>query len=335
MYTMSDSSPVADQGTSRRRRASTTSTIVYLPEKMTEFVDEVSLRGAAEATKLLLWHDLPSWLQEGNHYIETGYRPRASSILDCIHSLKYLHNETVNIFSHAIGAVLFFAMPFYVFNTKIPPRYAVSTLEDKVACFVYFIGVAICFLFSTGFHVFLHHSPRTFSMGLKLDFQGVIMLMWGANIPLIYYGFVCNPTLQFFYWSLTTFLGALCSAVTFHPRFSDPHLRAVRAATFGALALSTFIPVFHGMAVYGYEIQSQRIGLQWVLATLAFNTLGASAYAFKFPERWFPRRFDIFGASHQIMHVLILIAGFMYAFAVLAEFDYRHAHPAQCGAAST
>ncbi|KAK3348975.1 hemolysin-III channel protein-like protein Izh2 [Lasiosphaeria hispida] len=285
---------------------------------------------ASEAIQLLLWHDLPAWQQEGNHYIETGYRPVAASIRHCLHSLTYLHNETVNIFSHIIGAILFLALPAYVFNVEIPPRYAIATPVDIVVCSVYFIGVGICFVFSATFHTFVCHSPDVFSLGLKLDFQGVILLMWGANIPLIYYGFICNPELQLIYWSLTSFLALCCSIFTFQPHFSDPHLRPLRAATFGSLALSTFIPVIHGLVKYGYSLQYQRISLHWILLTLLFNVLGASAYAFKFPEKWYPRRFDIFGASHQIMHVMILIAGFMYGFGVLAEFDYRHSNTSHC-----
>ena len=50
----------------------------------------------------------------------------------------------------------------------------------------------------------------------------------------------------------------------------------------------------------------------------------------KFPEKWFPQRFDIFGASHQIMHIMVLVAGIMYTFGVLAEFDFLHNNPSTC-----
>jgi adiponectin receptor len=35
---------------------------------------------------------------------------------------------------------------------------------------------------------------------------------------------------------------------------------------------------------------------------------GAIIYATKFPERYFPKTFDIYGASHQIFHMLVLFA---------------------------
>ena len=55
---------------------------------------------------------------------------------------------SVNIFSHAIGAALFITIPVHVFRTEIPPRYAVATLADKIVCSAYFLGVAVCFMFS-------------------------------------------------------------------------------------------------------------------------------------------------------------------------------------------
>lgn len=45
---------------------------------------------------------------------------------------------------------------------------------------------------------------------------------------------------------------------------------------------------------------------------------------------WFPRRFDIFGASHQVMHIMVVFAALAYSKAVLAAFDYRHGYGISC-----
>jgi predicted membrane channel-forming protein YqfA (hemolysin III family) len=55
---------------------------------------------------------------------------------------------------------------------------------------------------SYSFHTIMNHSPKMDKLGMQLDFQGVILLMWGATIPLIYYGFYCDKKLQWVYWSL-------------------------------------------------------------------------------------------------------------------------------------
>ncbi len=76
-------------------------------------------------------------------------------------------------------------------------------------------------------------------------------------------------------------LAVICSISTFQPRFQDPYMRPVRAATFGSLAIFTMVPVLHGIYKYGWNIQSQRMGVVWVVRTLVLNTMGATAYAFK------------------------------------------------------
>lgn len=127
----------------------------------------------------------------------------------------------------------------------------------------------------------MSHSSRMFHIGIQLDFEGVLLLMWGATVPLIYYGFYCDPKLQKVYWSLLSVFALACSIFTFQPRFRDPHLRPLRAATFGSFAFSSIIPVVHAAAKYGWAVQSQRMGLYWVIGTLCFNTAGATAYAVK------------------------------------------------------
>ena len=67
-----------------------------------------------------------------------------------------------------------------------------------------------------------------------------------------------------------------------------------------------------------------------MFVTLGFNTLGAAAYAIKFPERWFRGKFDIFGASHQWLHIMVIVAGLAHTFGVLQSFDFLHDHPDEC-----
>lgn len=42
------------------------------------------------------------------------------------------------------------------------------------------------------------------------------------------------------------------------------------------------------------------------------------------PERWRPGTFDIFGSSHQIFHVLVLLAAASHFVGLLNAFDHEH-----------
>lgn len=43
----------------------------------------------------------------------------------------------------------------------------------------------------------------------------------------------------------------------------------------------------------------------WLFGGLVYIG-GALIYAFRFPERYFPKRFDLLGSSHQIFHVAVI-----------------------------
>ncbi|PMD40096.1 hemolysin-III channel protein-like protein Izh2 [Hyaloscypha variabilis F] len=277
--------------------------------------------------RLRMWGELD---REDNHFIESGYRAASGSLEECLYSWTYIHNETVNIYTHLLGAAIFLALPLVLFKKEIPPRYALASKADIVVCLIYFLGVAICFCLSATYHTVMNHSQKMDTFGAQLDFQGVILLMWGATIPLLYYGFYCDFRLQKAYSILLSVLAVLCSMSTFQPRFRDPYLRPVRAATFGSLAIFTMVPVLHGISKYGWQVQSQRMGVVWVLVTLALNISGATAYAFKVPERWCKRRFDILGASHQIFHLMVVLAALTYTKGILQAFDFVHGNDHLC-----
>ncbi|CAH0399097.1 unnamed protein product [Chilo suppressalis] len=57
-----------------------------------------SAEDGAGGVQLLHWRDMPRHLQF-NPYVLTGYRP-LQGWLDCIRSLFYFHNETINILTH-------------------------------------------------------------------------------------------------------------------------------------------------------------------------------------------------------------------------------------------
>lgn len=58
------------------------------------------------------------------------------------------------------------------------------------------------------------------------------------------------------------------------------------------------------------------------------NFTGAMIYGVRIPERWYPKIFDVFGASHQIMHVLVMIGALSHSIGLIKAFDYWQAQRA-------
>lgn len=151
--------------------------------------------------------------------------------------------------------------------------------------------MAACFTLSVAFHTLMAHSQALYMRGMQLDFQGVLLLMWGATVPLVYYTFPCKGggggwwwwwSLRGFYVGLFTLLVAACSAVTFMPRFSGPQLGPYRAALFGLFGVGSFaLPIGHGVVMEGVGEMWERVGLGWILVTVVCNGVGVVLYAMK------------------------------------------------------
>lgn len=161
-------------------------------------------KGEKEIEKKLtvLWNDLPAW-QQDNHYIHSGYRPATNSYVKSAKSLGYLHNETVNIYTHLIGAIVALATGIGIY-TELYPRYQTATLEDVFVFSCYFFGAVACLGMSATFHTINNHSLEVSSFGNKLDYLGIVFLIWGSFIPILYYGFQRDPNLMYRYWTMVS-----------------------------------------------------------------------------------------------------------------------------------
>ena len=148
----------------------------------------------------VLWADLPAW-QQDNHYIHSGYRPASNSFQKSFASLGYLHNESVNIYSHLLGAIVFTVSGSLLY-TLVKPRYSSAETSDILAFGSFFLGAALCLGMSATYHAISNHSPQVAKFGNKLDYVGIVCLITGSFIPSIFYGFYCEPELQKTYWTM-------------------------------------------------------------------------------------------------------------------------------------
>ncbi|KAF7954808.1 uncharacterized protein EAE97_000067 [Botrytis byssoidea] len=94
---------------------------------------------------------------------------------------------------------------------------------------------------------------------------------------------------------------------------------------YSCLGLSSITFVIHGLMLYGYETQNWRMSLDWLGIMAGLNLFGAFAYAARFP-----RRHDILGSSHQILHFMVIFAGLAHMAGLLRAFDHIHSETFQC-----
>ncbi len=122
-----------------------------------------------------------------NHFpfITEGYRVN-HSFWEATSSILSLHNETMNIWSHAIGFLCVLLIGWeYLFNNVC------FNQDDKYGLFfiqVYIFCAVVCLFFSAIYHWYGCISESCYGTLLRLDLTGIAILVGGSYFPAVYYG---------------------------------------------------------------------------------------------------------------------------------------------------
>ena len=250
-----------------------------------------------------------------------GYRPLLFSYTACVRSLAVVHNETANIVTHGLGAVLW-AVLFVLVSARLEDYGVVETAERL--CFqAYMLAALACHCASTCFHTFNCHSHDVHVTCLNADLSGITALIALSYFPPIYAAFSCWPTWRLVYLSAVGLL-ALALVVlpnAWPPFVRDPRFRMLRVVLYSGLALFGVLPSVHVNMLRGFWAVwplTKRIVTMYLI-----YACGVVVYLTRFPESikhtvrsrgWRvtirETRFDVFG-SHAIWH-LIVTSGTLY-----------------------
>lgn len=274
---------------------------------------------------LKCYHEVPAFLQYNRHVL-TGYRVSYSWKL-CARSLFHQHNETLNIWTHLLGALIFIAL----FHPTI--RYLHEpTATDIVLFGIYFACAVTTMICSAVFHLFNCTSPGAYKRLATLDYSGISLLIVGSYLPLVYWGFHCVPWWRDVYMTTISAFGVIGLALSWIPYFSQPHTRFLRTSFYLFFGWFSLIPVGHLVYMDGSFWFVWRIG-RFVLLMGVIYSVAAAIYVSQIPERWAPGMFDYSCQSHVIWHVLVFLAALvqvgalMYCHGVIPE----HSCPAGYG----
>ncbi|ENH71182.1 hemolysin-III family protein [Fusarium oxysporum] len=281
-------------------------------------IDAVSNPGKAARPILLSFDQMPKWFRhESNKCILYGYRGISGSFRTSLCSLSYIHNESVNIYSHLIAAVFFLLCQWYI------QQYSEATGADFIALSIFMLAAVTCLSFSATYHTFMNHSKSVAHFCLRLDMLGVVIFILGDLVLGIYLVFWCESLLRNIYWSMSGVIGTLTIFLTMHPKFQGPNYRLLRALAFVATGLFGVSPLIHGFSMFGMS-QMMRKAFPYTLAKAGCLLLGTLFYLTRFPESRYPGEFDLWG-SHSIFHILVVCAAVVQLAGYLDAFNYAHA----------
>ena len=188
---------------------------------------------ATEIT-LLSIKDLPAW-SDPNPFILTGYRPESGSWRVSLTSWTYPHNETGNIFSHLLPAVLLaLVLGQGSLFEYLRLRHGEALVDvDVLILSVQLVSGVAGLLTSTMYHTCLNHSECIARRWLQMDYVGIIALMLGNFMSGLHFGFYCQPSLKYFYWGVVrrlfpqlTYTHVLSVANTGVDSHAGPHNRS-------------------------------------------------------------------------------------------------------------
>lgn len=285
-----------------------------------------------------------------NAWIVSAYRVRHHSFSDAAWSFFTLHNDSLNVWSHALGSAIFLAalgvlwmegpsaLPFFPFaGEELPSPAAAQTLSPSsptpawpLALFI--ASAVLCMGVSSAYHLLHVINERTYSLLARLDYACIAVLTWGSFIALITYAFACAPP---WVWAahaaLATISNGACVAVSLIQRFRTADWRLFRMSLFIATGAVGVLPFAHILAT---PHARQPTGEASLLLMGALYVGGALLYGFRVPERFAPGRFDLFLASHTIFHVAVVLACCATLNSLLAYYHLRNSAAGQCTAGS-
>jgi adiponectin receptor len=235
---------------------------------------EVAPPSTFSVVPLLNFEDLPVWYQDNPH-VHTHYRPVSNSSFSCLYSWTYIHNESLNIYTHLVPAILSIFAQLWM-QVLISSNFPEATLGDRLVFALNLLAATTALTLSTLYHTLMNHSFHISTLWLRIDYVGILALTLGSFFSGIYVGFYEHPHLRTAYWCMISWLSLVTSVLVLHPRLQGLRYRNLRTAAFVATAGSGFAPVAHGLWLYGWGSMWERSGMPFWFGEGAVYGVGAA-----------------------------------------------------------
>lgn len=173
----------------------------------------------------------------------------------------------------------------------------------------------------------IYHISKEFcEERIEMDYLGIVVHIWGSLFTWLYFG--CHGNVRLFYMISITGLAIVVAITTTFPKFcitklwqnfsSNPETacRWFRTTVFTIYTVAIALPLSHQ-----YYLQNQRNATIYMIDDVNFYNFlraysiwatGLLIYIARVPERLMPGFFNIWGHSHQIMHIVMMLGDYEY-----------------------
>lgn len=265
--------------------------------------------------RLLDIDEMPRYLQF-NPYIISGYRNMLTT-KGSVASLFYFHNETINILTHGIPII-------YILWT-VPPLIPWDRINTRFLPFCHIVGSVCPWIGSFLYHLFMNHAQggeRLYHRLLQLDMLGIWVTQSFGALPMVCSTAFCFP------WSLRWLV------ISFYCLLSVWGLyKALLAWSPWERRLCFALPFIMRLCLTLARVTGLGGGDPSALPSVFLqdfvSLIGGIIGAIHVPEKWFPGQFDLCFNSHNIMHVLVVLAVYYMHHATIADLIWMAS--VECG----
>nr|CAD7401670.1 unnamed protein product [Timema cristinae] len=252
--------------------------------------------------------------------IRTSISPFSAVELNTTSAIFWWTNETVNIWSHIFGWMLFMGLTLYdlvLLNIH-------ASFTDKFIVALLLVCFQVCMVLSSLYHTFSCRSEKDYMCFLSFDLFGIALSLLAIYMSGVYYAFWCHKEWQSFYL-VTVLIIFMFAMVLQVPRLKvDANVKLIVFVVWAAYGV---IPTFHWTVVMGgFANPVVELLLPRVLGMYGISGLAFLIYFFKFPERYFSGKVDYVGSSHQWWHLFVVLALYYWHNTGIKYVEFRMSH---------
>ena len=240
-------------------------------------------------------------------FINQGYRCENMDAVDCIKTMFVPKcNETFNIWTHLLPFFLFFIKFATIFSREFSVR---DPFYWPLA--INAVGIMGFCVTSALAHMFCALSLKARHTCFYTDYAAISIYTVTAWEATFFYGRTLSEHNRFYITKSVNLSMLICFVMSLSSTLQCCVTRHTRSQMRHALRVSSYVlpwifaagPYLHRMFTCDSEKDCQPEAFRKFIGHGLFYLAGAVFMATKYPERWFPGKFDSFGQSHQIMHL--------------------------------
>ncbi|KAK9838006.1 hypothetical protein WJX74_009489 [Apatococcus lobatus] len=292
---------------------STASTLEICPEQLQDA--SYSCSAASPQPILVDFGAAPLYLKRP--YIDKFYLIGGNERTALLHTLFTWTNETLNAWTMMLGLVVALSMQTWS-RQNIP--------SEQMPFLIYAVSSMLHLPFSVKLHCSIGVSQKTREKWRALDVLFILLCSVPRGAALAWYVFTSPGS----YWTYVALISAI-DAAHIHSMYIRRNIHDVNrfevSRRVGIMMLCFTAPLVTACL---YELVYIGIGpcIMLTVAIISCLVIGGLAYVHRAPERWLPGKLDLFGNSHQLMHVFIvlgyLLEGLFIAHMAMIKISMDH-----------